>query len=190
MNYENIINLFLRVENLKTLGRCGWHLAGIDNSETVASHIWGTSFISLILSKMLAERRNNLDLEKVLIMSILHDLPESLVGDISRRAIDLGGDEFKDSKNKAELVAIKRILGEYVNLKDLINIWQEYHEQQSIEARIVRDADVLDMLIHAIILKQQGISKRKLNNFFIDAEGTVFADLFEAVIKRFENMDR
>ena len=122
---------------LKSLPRTGWINNGVNNPESVASHSWG---MSLLAMKLCPE---NLDLSKVLQICIVHDLPESIVGDITPY-----DGVSKDEKRKMESDAMKSVAPEFFEL------WKEYEDQSSEEARFVKRMDKLDMSVQAMIYKK------------------------------------
>ena len=74
-----IKDFFQKVLELKNVPRRGWkEKLGIDNPESVADHSYSTTVISMILSDM-----EGLNSEKIIRMALLHDLAESIIGDIT-----------------------------------------------------------------------------------------------------------
>ena len=124
--------------NLKSLPRTGWIQNGVNNPESVASHSWGMSLLAMILCP------EYLDLSKVLQICIVHDLPESIVGDITPY-----DGVSKEEKKIMESSAMKNIAPEFFEL------WKEYEDQSSEEARFVKRMDKLDMSVQAMIYKKQ-----------------------------------
>lgn len=122
---------------LKSLPRTGWIQNGVNNPESVASHSWG---MSLLAMKLCPE---NLDLSKVLQICIVHDLPESIVGDLTPY-----DGVSKDEKRKMESDAMKNVAPEF------FEFWKEYEDQSSEEARFVKRMDKLDMSVQAMIYKK------------------------------------
>ena len=190
---REIIDLARHGETLKRLGRSGWGIAGVDcvRQESVGEHSYGTILISLLISKALVHKGEQVDIAKVITLAAVHDLPESLTSDITRTALDLGGKLLKEAKKKAEKDAIQHIseksefFGEW-----LINQWKELEIESSTEARIVRGADIIDMLVHAISLETSGVSPEILNQFFVSSHALlnelklglveeIFWDLYE-----------
>ena len=81
----------------------------------------------------------------------MHDLPESVTGDLS-----LGGSRLLPKGAKAE--AEKRAFGELFAGHDFgprwQAIWQEFEDLASPEARLVRDADRIDLLVQALVYER------------------------------------
>ena len=95
-----IEKFFEKVLELKNVQRQGWkEKLEIDNPESVADHSYSTTVLSMILSDM-----KDLNSEKVIRMSLLHDLAESIIGDITPDHIR------KNEKITKENDAIKQIL--------------------------------------------------------------------------------
>jgi putative hydrolase of HD superfamily len=87
MEYDsNILKFFLTASNLKRLKRKGWiSKASIDSStaESVADHSYMLALIALVISDL-----KHMDTCKVLKISLLHDLAESIVGDYMPEELD------------------------------------------------------------------------------------------------------
>ncbi|MGE4650712.1 MAG: HD domain-containing protein, partial [Myxococcota bacterium] len=69
---------FQKVLELKNVPRQGWkEKLEIINPESVAEHSYSTATISMVLSDL-----KGLNTEKIIKMALLHDLAESIIGDI------------------------------------------------------------------------------------------------------------
>ena len=157
-----IEKFFEKVLELKNVQRQGWkEKLEIDNPESVADHSYSTTVLSMILSDM-----KDLNSEKVIRMSLLHDLAESIIGDITPDHIK------KNEKITKENHAIKQILK---NLPDSIaesyfEIWNDYQKKTSKEAILLHEIDKLEMAFQAKFYQKNGISKEKLKTFFDTAK--------------------
>ncbi|MHA1960217.1 MAG: HD domain-containing protein [Candidatus Thorarchaeota archaeon] len=172
MNPKDIVNLLKSAEKLKHLQRTGWATEGVETvtKESIAAHSWGTSFISLVISKFLIDKGNEIDLGRVLTMSAIHDLVESATSDIPQGAIALGTPIMKEAKSNAERSAMRSLASALGTVgEELIREWTVFAESDEIEARIVRDADIIDMLVHAVALEDSGVSPRRVHAFFVSA---------------------
>jgi len=69
-----LITIFSKAGLLKDIKRTGWVVKGIKNAESVADHSWRMSFLVILLAP------KNLNRQKLLEMSIVHDLGEIGVG--------------------------------------------------------------------------------------------------------------
>ena len=121
-----IENFFKKVLELKNVPRQGWkEKLEIDNLESVADHSYSTTVISMILSDM-----EGLNTEKIVRMALLHDLAESITGDITPDSIR------KNEKINKENIAIKQILKNLPNkiAEMYFEIWDEYQKKNTEEA--------------------------------------------------------
>src|SRR3989338_6896951 len=75
---ENIVELLHKIVKLKDLKRTGWILKKIPTPESVADHSFRTSIMALLLADKL-----NLDKNKCVQMALIHDISESIAGDIT-----------------------------------------------------------------------------------------------------------
>ena len=160
-----IEKFFEKVLELKNVPRQGWkEKLEIDNPESVADHSYSTAVLSMILSDM-----KGLDSERIIRMALLHDLAESIIGDITPDHIT------KNEKITKENNAIKQILK---NLPDSITesyfeIWNDYQKKSSKEAILLHEIDKLEMAFQAKFYLDEGISKEKLRSFFKTANNGV-----------------
>ncbi len=167
---EDIITSYFFAEGMKRVERTGWNIVGIQISrkESIAEHSWGTVYLSWLLTMYLENNQNSSpNLSKILSMAMIHDLPESIISDIPKPALDLGGDMLKQGKLHAETEALKKIIppGPVIQ-NNVLMLADELKSGHTLESRIVRAADLLDMIFHAITLERSGMKADKLNPFF------------------------
>ena len=158
---ENTSTIFDIILHLKTIPRSGWQKKlGIKRPESVADHAFGVAAIAMILSDS-----KRLDSAKVLKMAILHDLAESLTGDLTPE------DGPKSKKIKLENTAMKKILStlEPKTQKQYYSVWVEYQKNITSEAKLLHQVDKLEMALQANIYKKSGHSKQKLKPFLDSA---------------------
>lgn len=156
-----ILNFFNIVANLKKIPRQGWiDKLSLKNPESVADHTFSMAIIGMIFSDL-----QNYDTEKILKTILLHDLAESVVGDITPEQIP------KDEKRIIENNAIKKILENLpLSIRERYEIlWDEYQTNSSKEADIVHQLDKIEMALQAKIYSKEGHLQEKLEPFFISA---------------------
>lgn len=159
---ENTSTIFDFILHLKTIPRSGWQKKlGIKRPESVADHAYGVAAIAMILSD--SKRLNS---AKVLKMAILHDLAESITGDLTPE------DGPKSKKTKLENLAMKKILSTLgPKIKNQYHtIWMEYQKNQTPEAKLLHQVDKLEMALQANAYKKFGHSKQKLKPFLDSAK--------------------
>lgn len=139
------LDLLLIANRLKTTPRTGWAVRGVPRFESVADHSFGVALTALTLSEMVPVE---LDREKVLTMALLHDLAESVTGDLSlggSRLLPAGAKAQAESLAMAELLAGQEFGGRWQA------VWREFEDLGGDEARVVRDADRVDLLTQALV---------------------------------------
>ncbi len=145
---EYELDFLLLANRLKNTPRTGWAVRGVADFESVADHSFGVALTALTLSELVPQE---LDREKILTMAILHDLAESITGDLS-----LGGSRLlpKGTKAEAEVRAMDELLGGLDFADRWCGVWQEFENLENDEARIVRDADRVDLLTQALVYER------------------------------------
>lgn len=158
---ENSKSLFEYILKLKTIPRTGWQKKlGIARPESVADHTYSVAAIAMVLSDA-----KKLDTRKILKMAILHDLAESITGDLTPE------DCPKTKKIRLENSAMKKILS-YLDVKtqkQYWTIWMQYQKNSTREARLLHDVDKLEMALQARVYSKSH-QKKKLEPFFDSAK--------------------
>lgn len=149
--------------NLKHLRRQGWLDRGVDDPESTASHCWSVA----LLAWMLARDRPDLDRNRVLLLGLIHDLPEALAGDATPfdterdpdgyippeqlRATPTYTDEARDAKQQRETEALQQLLSDLdpALARDIHDAWREYEAAGTPEAQFVKQVDKLETLLQA-----------------------------------------
>lgn len=121
---------------LKHTDREGWKRVGIASPESVAAHSWGMAWLALVLCPP------HLDRQRVLALCVLHDLPETVVGDITPH----DGVSRQEKADRERSVAAM-MLGAR---GDLWGLWEDYEKDRSEEAHFVHQLDKLDMALQAL----------------------------------------
>lgn len=136
------MDFIIEVDKLKSIYR---QTTLIDKSrhENDAEHSWHLAMMALLLSEY--ADRDNIDLLKVIKMVIIHDLVEIDAGDTF--AYDLDG--YKD-KEEREKKAANRIFGLLPKdqFEEIYNLWQEFEEAQTDEAKFAVALDRTQPMLH------------------------------------------
>ena len=138
-NYDNMANIYFKFIQLKNLFRQGWIKAGVSEKicESVAEHVFSTMVLSLLIIKKLSI---SLDLEKVLTMILFHETGEILTGDFTP-----DDDISENEKREKEKEAIIKVVGKNEDLAFILDIWNEFEDNKTKEAKFVKQMDKLDM---------------------------------------------
>jgi len=159
MDKDALVDLMVESTTLKWMPRSGWQMRGVPNPESVAEHSFGVALVALALADALPVE--GLDLEKVLVMALLHDLAEVRLTDLPASAARLLPEGVK---RRAEAAAIAELLAPLPTAGRWRALWQEYEDQASPEGRLVRDADRLELMCQCLHYEQAG--SRGLDEFW------------------------
>lgn len=133
------------VQNLKLQKRTGWlnNRISPNLAESISDHMYRMALMAFLL------RDKTIDRHKCMLISFVHDIAESLVGDIT--PFDTSID--KREKHLRELKAIQYICDQIVAKyneqagQEIKERWLDYEEQRCIEAVYAKDLDKFEMLV-------------------------------------------
>ena len=162
MTATAILNFIEEVGSLKLFPRMGWLVHGIKNAESVADHCYRMSLLSMVLSDALVEKGISLDTERVMRLALLHEIAEARIGDIPFTATHYVGSK---SKEMAERRASREMLAELGHFGQRYqDLWEEFETGETLEAKLVRAADKLEMMIQVLTYEKTGF--RSLDLFW------------------------
>ncbi|CAK7214442.1 hypothetical protein SBRCBS47491_002144 [Sporothrix bragantina] len=155
---------FHLLELLKTTKREGWRRFGIAYGESIADHMYRMSLISMLAPPALAAR---LDMNRCIKMCLVHDMAESLVGDIT--PVD-GVPKPEKSRREATTMdyITKTLLGGVDNGvvgAELRAVWQEYEDSITPESHFVHDVDKMELLLQMVEYEKRGEGHIDLGEF-------------------------
>jgi len=132
MDKDRNLELLYEVGCLRFIQRAWKQFLGPDFAN-LADHHLRVIWIALILQKM--EGRGNA--EKIIKMALVHDVAESRTGDVHYIS--------RQYTKRDEEKAVKDIFKNTLLDKEMVALWHEYEERKTIESKIVKDADWLDV---------------------------------------------
>lgn len=173
MAHANWPDFFTLVGKLKSLPRQGWVDRGVPSPESVAEHTFRTALMAWTLGGPAG-----LDCTRLLKLSLVHDLPEAVAGDATPYAQLITGGlgvadaaaHWRDLLAHDDLVAAKRekhqleraALSEIVRdlelplAAEITDLWEDYAERRTPEARFVAQVDKLEALLQALEYREAG----------------------------------
>lgn len=163
-NKVNYLLAFVQIVRLlKTQKRTGWidRLVPEPKVESIADHMYRMAIISMAIPNQ------DINIDKCVKISIVHDIAESLVGDIT----PFEG-VTKEEKHRREWETIQ-YLSELIKpynepfSKDLMELWLDYEEIRCVEARYVKDVDKFEMIQQAWDYEQDYGLKYDLEEFYL-----------------------
>lgn len=190
-----MLSTLIELQRLKRLERTGWTLRGLPNgTESVAAHSFGVSVTAMLLADKTKARGLHLDIERVLRLSLLHDWAEARVGDMPRTATGYFGAEARKTAETKAFIDVVQGTGESASIYE--SLYDDYEQRNSVEARLVKAADIIDLLIEAYALERAGA--RGLDEFWEicdtadfqlpEIASTVVNELMQAVLAERERL--
>jgi len=161
------IELMQFLDRLAALPRTGWLLRGVASPESIAEHSFGVCVVATLLVDDLRARGMTVDGERVLRMALVHDAAEVFTGDIPMPAKT---DKLDVALEEAEAMLLARVLP-----SAQLALWQEAEAGTTLEARIVKAADKVQMLVKALTYEQQ--RRGRLDEFWLNTKNRRHMDL-------------
>ena len=167
-----MLPVLLELQRLKRLDRTGWVLRGLPpGAESVAAHSYGVALAAMLLADEVRARGVGVDVERVLRVALLHDLAETRTGDMPRTVAEYYGAELRRRAERAAFDDIMRGLDPRRG-EPYSRLHEDYEERASLEARLVKAADVVDLLAQALYFERAGA--RGLDEFWENATARDF----------------
>lgn len=139
------MTFYSEIAKLKNILRKGWLMRNVGDYQRVESDAEHTFSMLMIALEVMAKEKLELDQLKVLKMIAYHELCEIDVGDITPY------DHIsKEDKYKRELACIERLSNQY-NLPEIKEIWLEFEENSTPEAKFVKNIDRYDAVMQSKI---------------------------------------
>ena len=135
---ENLLSFIREAERLKTVTRTAWAHDG--RRESTAEHSWRLALVAGLAAGQLP----GLNGEKVLLMSLIHDMGELYGGDISAA---LCPDPQEKAKEERQAVRKAFSLLPEAQAASLLVLWEEYNANATPEARLVKALDKAETIL-------------------------------------------
>lgn len=146
---EKIFDFWAVAEKLKDTKR--WKsVPQMKQKETVADHSWQ---LAALVCVAISELELDVDELKCLKLALVHDLVEAITDDLDSVLVHSGeadGISKKEEEKKAILEIVK-ILPKKSG-SEIKNLWNEYEERESLEAKLVHALDKLESISHFVHL--------------------------------------
>ncbi len=137
---DQLIHIIFEAAVVKRLRRTGWQILG-GHEEGVGEHSFMTAVIAYFLGK---QKKANIEI--VLTMAIFHDFHEARTGEVDKLA-KFYITRHEDRANTDIFQSID---------SDLLHTLETYEEKESLESRIVYEANILAFLVELKLLTERG----------------------------------
>ena len=135
---KNLLKFYLLATELKDKIRSGWKVWNIDRQrvESVAEHIYGTCILAISID---SQFKLDIDLYKVIIMLVLHEIEEIKIGDLT--PFDK---VTKEEKRKIGKQAVEEVLITLDKKVQYIELIEEFENMKTNESRFAKMCDKLE----------------------------------------------
>ena len=135
---KNLLQFYLLATELKDKIRSGWKVWNIDRErvESVAEHIYGTCILAISID---SQFELDIDLYKVIIMFVLHEIEEIKIGDLT--PFDK---VTKEEKRKIGKQAVEEVLITLDKKVQYIELIEEFENMKTNESRFAKMCDKLE----------------------------------------------
>ena len=185
MENFNVSDLFSALYNIKQQKRMGWVKRHINDGESVADHSYGAYLIGVLFLPETVE--GNLEYRKtdILQMLLVHDLAESITGDI------LPEDSTEESKRRErETYEEIGLLGMYDQFSDthrIFALWEEFEDRKTLNGIIAKEIDKLENLVQLFVYRQR-LPQQQFDSWRDDLLAVVKTDVGKSILRRLEGL--
>jgi putative hydrolase of HD superfamily len=138
MELEKYIAFIEETEKLKSVVRTAWTSNG--RRESTAEHSWRLALFAGVMNPYYPE----LDLSKIIMMCLIHDIGEIYEGDISA-ALCPDQEEKYDTELKAAQAVFARLPEPQASR--MMDLWREYNDNITPEAKLVKALDKAETIL-------------------------------------------
>lgn len=186
---EYASSLFVLMDKLKKTKRKGWHDKNIERKrvESVADHIYGCQMLAYA---MYSEFKYDIDINKVILMLAIHEIGETIIGDITPE------DMPRKEKTELETKAVEELLGMIPNSNLIKELFYEFEAKKTPEAKFAYQIDKAECDLQAKLYEQEGCflkgySKNEFSKNWIGFDRTriPFDNNFDSILQYATNND-
>lgn len=163
---KNLLQFYLLATELKDKIRSGWKVWNIDRQrvESVAEHIYGTCILAISID---SQFKLDIDLYKVIIMLVLHEIEEIKIGDLT---------PFDKVTKQEKRIIGKQAVGEILSTLDkrlqYIKLIEEFEDMKTNESIFAKMCDKLEADIQCKLYCEEkciDINKKENEHLLKDA---------------------
>lgn len=162
---QNVINYYVICNRLKNVIRTGWKKWNVQREriESVAEHIFGVQMLAIAMK---SEYQYDVDIIKVIFMLAIHELGETVIGDLTQFQIS------KAEKEKIEREAVHRILKGLLDGNQIEELFLEFDMHITKESMFAYQCDKLECDLQSKLYDEEGcvdLEKQDDNDIMKDA---------------------
>ncbi|KAK2856368.1 hypothetical protein Q5P01_005103 [Channa striata] len=159
---SDMLKFMKLIGQLKRVPRTGWVYRNVKQPESVSDHMYRMAMMSLTITDP------TVDKDRCIKLSLVHDMAECIVGDIAP-----SDNISKAEKHRREEEAMRHLAGLLPDglKQEIYGLWEEYETQSSPEARLVKQFDLLEMILQAHEYEEMEGTPGRLQEFFDSTSG-------------------
>ncbi|TNN35737.1 HD domain-containing protein 2 [Liparis tanakae] len=144
---SNMLQFMKLIGQLKRVPRTGWVYRNVQKPESVSDHMYRMAVMSLTITDP------TVDKSRCIKLALVHDMAECIVGDIAPP--DNISKAEKHRREEASLTSPYEAMRHLASLlpeglqQEMYGLWEEYETQSSPEAQLVKQFDLLEMILQA-----------------------------------------
>ena len=165
---KNVLNFYVLCNKLKDVVRTGWQNWHVERErvESIAEHVYGVQMLAIAIY---SEFQYDIDIQKVIYMLAIHELEETIIGDLTQFEIS------REEKAKRGHEAVEKILAPLEKGEEIKSIIMEFDERKTKEADFAYHIDKLECDIQCKLYDEENTVdvkdvKNKLNFHDPDVE--------------------
>ena len=146
---QNVVNYYVLCNKLKDVIRTGWIDWKVQRErvESIAEHIFGVQMLAIAMK---SEYQYDIDIMKVIYMLAIHELGETIIGDLTQFQID------KKEKEKIEHEAVHNILSSLLDGEQIEALFLEFDAHETPEAMFAYQCDKLECDLQCKLYDEEG----------------------------------
>uniref|UniRef100_V9LD78 5'-deoxynucleotidase HDDC2 n=1 Tax=Callorhinchus milii TaxID=7868 RepID=V9LD78_CALMI len=159
---RSLIQFIRTLGELKRVPRTGWVYRNVGKPESVSDHMYRMAVIAFLV------KDEKINKDRCVRLALVHDMAECIVGDIA--PADNISKEEKHRREKEAMEHLTGLLNEDVE-KEIFDLWEEYENQSSFEAKYVKELDRFEMIMQAFEYEELEPKPGRLQDFFDSTKG-------------------
>jgi putative hydrolase of HD superfamily len=200
-----LLNFLLEIERLKKIPKKGWLLIGVKNPEAVSDHTFRLCIMAWFLAR---EKKESLDMERMLKIALIHDICEIYAGDTTPYDAILPRDKkkwpelFDQWPRFSRTEKVKRFLKKHQKeqkalmkttsklppelKEEILSLWLDYQHGFTKEARFLKQVNRMETLLQALEYAQE-TRRRPYKSWWIGSQERVDDPI---LLKFMEELDK
>lgn len=184
MNF-NVGELFRAIYAIKEKKRMGWVKRNKNDGESVADHSFGSYLIGLLFLPKRIEGNREYNKVDILNMLLIHDLAESITGDI------LPEDNTDESKQRErevqEEIGLIGTYDQFADTSEIAALWEEFEDRKTINGTIAKEIDKLENLVQLFVYRDS-LTDKQFDSWKSDLLGNIKTDIGNSILEKIELM--